>query len=678
MITRKSQDKVWLILILLLAALMNFWRISQEGFANLYYAASIKSMLMNTHNLFFVSYDPEGFISVDKPPLGFWLQTLSAYFFGFHGWSIIFPQGLAGILSVAMIYYLVKRHWGNKAGLSAAFTLAVMPIAVAANRNNTIDSLLTMTVLFAAWAMIIAVERNENRWLYLSMFILGLAYNIKTLEAFLVLPALWLVYLVAGGRNIIYRLLNLGGATVLLVVVALSWSVLVDLTPESQRPYVGSSETNSELELATGYNGLMHFLGKGVQIPGVTPQNRVSGSGNMGGAASGPTVSNPAGGPGTPGPMPIADSSGGPSSIGDGMASFSFETGNPGILRLFQRQIGGQISWLLPLALIGFFTGAVQRRSDYSSNGRAKTISLLLWGGWLLPQLIFFSIAVDYHRYYLVMMAPALAALVGIALKELFDIFQPSNRNRWFIPLALTLNLAVEAAMVWQFDEWRHWLLPVLGFASIIALSLLLYALRQPTLLRTSMAVAAIAVFIPQVVWALTPIIYGGSSVLPYAGPDLDPKVVQQNGRGMAMPKLASSSNRDADTVKLEKFLIDNKDGEKFILAVGSANEASQFILDTGQAVMAIGGFMGMEQILSPTDFEEMVNEGKVRYVLISSMFAKSQPELNTWITSHGKEVPSELWQEPQPTDASIDAQQPVNAMFALRSRQLFDCAPSK
>jgi len=675
MMTREFQDKLWLILVLLLAAIMNFFRISQEGFANLYYAASVKSMLMNAHNFFFVSFDPGGFITVDKPPLGFWIQTFSAHLFGFYGWSIILPQALAGIISVAIIHFLVKRHWGSKAGLLAALAQALTPIAVAANRNNTIDSLLTMTVLFAAWAMIIAVERDETKWLYLSMFILGLGYNIKTLEAFLVLPALWLVYLAAGQRGLKYHLLNLVGATVLLLAVALSWSIVVDLIPESERPYVGSSETNSELELATGYNGLMHFLGKGVRVPGVDPNaRRTPGTGNMGSAA-GPTGSNPAGGPGTPGPMPTPADSGGTGSGRTAIAFFSFETGNPGIVRMFQRQIGGQVSWLLPLGLFGFVTAAAQRRYDYASNGRSKAISLLLWGGWLLPQLIFFSIAVDYHRYYLVMMAPAVAALVGIGLKELFDVFQSGHRNRWLMPLALTLNLAVEAAIIWQFDEWRSWMLPLLGAAGIIALSLILIALWKPSFLRISMTIAVMAVFIPQVVWALTPIVYGGSSILPYAGPDLSPKVPQRNVRGMAMPKLPTNE-RNSDTVKLEKFLLDNKRGEKFILAAGNANEASQIILDTSQAVMAIGGFMGMEKILTASDLEQMINQGEVRYVLVSPMFAKSQPELNAWVTSHGRAVPSEFWQEPVlPIDPQVSA---IDRTAMRRSRQLFDCMPYK
>ena len=676
---RNTRVNTLFILVLLLAAAMNLLRIGHQGFANLYYAASVKSMLMDAHNFFFVSYDPGGFISVDKPPLGFWIQALSALIFGFHGWSIILPQALAGIISVALVYKLVKHHWGSKAGLLAAFTLAVMPISVAANRNNTIDSLLTMTVLFAAWAMVIAVEHNEKKWLYGTMFIMGLAYNIKTLEAFLVLPALCLVYLATGEKNVRYRLFNLAGSLGLLVVVALSWSVVVDLIPASQRPYVGSSETNSELELATGYNGILHFLGKGVQVPGVDSNvSHTSGAGNMGGISPGASGSNAEGGPGTPGPMPP----GGPGGGGAvGMASFAFETGNPSVIRLFQRQIGGQISWLLPLALSGLLVAGVRSRNNDVPVKQSKNISLLLWSGWLLPQLIFFSIAVDYHRYYLVMIAPAIAALVGIGLKELWDVMiEQRYPSRLLLPMVITINLAVELAIIWQFDEWRRWLLPLVAIAGIIGISLLLNAIRRQQLQSVGIVIAVITLYIPQVAWALTPMIYGDSSVLPYAGPDLNPQAVQGAKQGMAMPEM-TVTNKNSDTSKLKEFLLANRNGEKFILAVGNAQEASQIIIDTGQPVMAVGGFMGMETILTADDFEHMVNEGKVRYVLISGNFSQSQSELNAWVNANGKMVPKELWEQnhPEPDALSPGSQLPSNGMDMMRqSQQLFDCAPKK
>ncbi len=184
--------------VVLLAAVLHFFRLEQEGYGNLYYAATVKSMLTSWHNFFFASFDPGGFVTVDKPPLGLWVQAVSAWLFGFGGLSLLFPQALAGVLSVALLYVLARRAFGPLAGLVAALTLAVTPISVTANRNNTMDSLLVLTSLLAALAVTRAVETGGLRWLLLCVLLVGLGFNIKMLQAFLVLPAFYLVYLVAG------------------------------------------------------------------------------------------------------------------------------------------------------------------------------------------------------------------------------------------------------------------------------------------------------------------------------------------------------------------------------------------------------------------------------------------------------------------------------------------------
>lgn len=660
------REKLGVICLIFFAILMNFVKIYDEGFANLYYAAGVKSMMINWHNFFFVSFDPGGFISLDKPPLGFWLQVLSTNVFGFCGWALILPQATAGVVSVGVVYHLVNRHWGAKAGLLAGLTLAIMPISVAANRNNTIDSLLTMIVLLAAWAMLESVEKNNVKFLYVSMLIMGIGYNIKTLEAFLVLPALCLVYLIAAHDSLRRRLINLTGSLVLLLVVSLSWSVIVDLTPANNRPYVGSSETNSELELATGYNGLLHFLGKGVQVPGVDRNEKrtnSNGSEPMGGNKS------DSGGPGASGMIPMPGGAGGDGTA-SGMASFTFETGNPGIFRLFQRQIGGQISWLLPLGLFGLVGASYQIWVGNLNNKRGKLASILLWGGWLVPQIVFFSIAVDYHRYYLVMMAPGLAALVGISLSELYNMCVTKERTCWLLPTVILVNLCVEAIIIFQFDEWRKWFLPLFGIVGAVSFSSLLnFVLRGKHIPKVVMVIVIASLFIPQIIWAITPIVYGGNSVLPYAGPDLNKQMAARAQRGMVAPPMTGANAR------LEEFLLNNRRGETFILAVGSANEASQIIIDTSQAVMAVGGFMGQENILSASEFEQFVKQRKVRYVLVSPIFARSQKELTTWITANGKAVSPELWEPSAEQYAQFNGNnEPMQQM--RREQQLYDCAP--
>ncbi len=250
-------------IVMLISLFMNFYQLGQNGFGNLYYAAGVRSMLDNWHNFFFVSFDPGGFVTIDKPPLGFWLQVLSAKLFGFTAFSVYLPQALAGVLSVLLLYHLVRRHFGVVAGLLAALALAISPISVVTNRNNTIDSTLVLVMLLGAWAVMRAAETGKWRWLMLTAVLVGLGFNIKMLEAYLVVPAYALVYLLAAPRSLKMRIAQLLVAAVVMLTISLSWAVAVDLTPSSQRPYVGSSQDNSEISLALGYNGIQRLLGSG-------------------------------------------------------------------------------------------------------------------------------------------------------------------------------------------------------------------------------------------------------------------------------------------------------------------------------------------------------------------------------------------------------------------------------
>lgn len=247
--------------ILVLSAFLNLYGLTGEGYSNTYYSAAVKNMLTSWGNFFFVSFDA-GFVSVDKPPLGLWIQAASAWLFGFSGVSLLLPQAIAGVLSVAMLYHLVQRTFGPVARLLSALAMAVTPIIVATSRNNTMDMLVVLAVLLAAWAFVVAAERGSLSLLLLGAALVGLGFNIKTLQAFLVLPAFYLLYLLAARTSWRRRFLHLGGATVVLLAVSLSWAVAVDLTPSDQRPYVGGSEGDSALNLAFGYNGLERLLGR--------------------------------------------------------------------------------------------------------------------------------------------------------------------------------------------------------------------------------------------------------------------------------------------------------------------------------------------------------------------------------------------------------------------------------
>lgn len=450
-----------LALILLLAAFTNFYELQRNGYANLYYAAAIRSMLESWHNFFFVSFDPAGFVSVDKPPLGFWIQTASAKLLGYSGFSILLPEALAGVASVGVLYLVVRRVFGAGAGLLAALFLAITPISVVTNRNNTIDSLLELTVLLGAYAMTRAVERGSLRWLLLAAIVVGLGFNIKMLEAYLVVPAFLVMYLLGAPLCWRTRLWHLAVSGVVMIALSLAWVIAVDLTPASARPYVGSSGTNSELDLALGYNGIQRLLGM------------VFGRG--GGSSSGSSIIS-------------AITSGSNAVGGPGGAS---ENGGPGLFRLLNTQLGGQVSWLLALGVVGllatgwgirwngqslvahmrsWFRSAEARRNAHLTPRQS---ALALWGGWTLTMAVFFSVAGFFHTYYLSMLAPGIAALAAIGLTLLWRDYRAAGWHGYLLLVALIVTAFVQGVILADYTGWNSWMTPLIVGGSLLIAALL-------------------------------------------------------------------------------------------------------------------------------------------------------------------------------------------------------------
>lgn len=250
-------EGVAVLLIVLVAGGFRLWDLAQNGFGNPYYAAAVRSMLASGSNFFFGAFDPVGFITVDKPPVALWVQAISAKLFGFRGVALLVPQALMGVASVLVTYRLVRRPFGPWAGLLAGLILAVTPISVAVDRDNLPDTALVLVLLLAARALARASETGRWQPLMLATALVGVGFNIKMLAAFIVLPTFYLVYLLAAPVRRPARVAHLAAATAVLVIVSLSWSVIVELTPPDQRPYIGGSRTNSALKLALGYNGLV-------------------------------------------------------------------------------------------------------------------------------------------------------------------------------------------------------------------------------------------------------------------------------------------------------------------------------------------------------------------------------------------------------------------------------------
>ncbi|MBN1954942.1 MAG: glycosyltransferase family 39 protein [Anaerolineae bacterium] len=650
--TVQTWQRVALVGILLLALFLHFFRLEQEGYANLYYAAAVKSMLTSWHNFFFNSFDPGGFVTVDKPPLGLWVQAASAALFGFSGTSLLLPQALAGVLSVWLLYHLARRVFGPTAGLIAALVLAVTPISVAANRNNTMDSLLVLVVLLAAWAVLRAVETGRLRWLLLCAALVGLGFNIKMLQAFLVLPAFYLLYLLASPIPWWKRLLHLALATAILLGISLSWVAAVDLTPPEERPYVGSSKDNTVMELIVGHNGLSRLLPGGLRAltgSGGQPAGR-----NVPAAPAGPPAgqlpaapNNPPGQapmqplPGQPprqrppaGGQPLPPQPGQPAAgaARGGNGALSDETGEPGLLRLFNRQLAGQISWLLPLAGLGLVAAAWQTPLRFPLQRRQQ--SLLLWAVWLLPMIVFFSVANLFHRYYLEMMAPAIAALVAAGVVAMWDDYRRPGWRGWLLPLSLVGSAAVAAGILAEFPAWSRWLTPlVAGGCGLAALGLaaarLVPAWRQRSWPRLLAAAGTLTLLVPMLTWSLIPVLYGGHAGLPYAGPDL-----------LQAPR----DGNELEAGAWVDYLLANQGDAVYLAATLNARSAAPLILATGEPVMALGGFSGGDPILTVEEMAGRVAAGEVRFFLLSAADGQ-QRDLVRWVTGQCTAVPPTAWQ---------------------------------
>jgi 4-amino-4-deoxy-L-arabinose transferase-like glycosyltransferase len=723
-------------LVLAIAAFLDFFGLSREGWANTYYSAAVRSLLQSWHNFFFVAFDPGGFVSVDKPPLGFWVQTASAKLFGFHGWSLLLPQAVAGVASVLVLFLIVRRAFGPLAGLIAAAALALTPVAVADNRNNTIDSLLVLCLLLAAWATLKATDRGRLAWLLLGMALVGLGFNIKMLEAYLALPALVALYCFGAPVRWRTRFWHLGVAVAVLLLVSLSWAVAVDLTPPSQRPYVGSSQHNSELELAFGYNGLQRL--EGMALPGGARRSAVR--------ASTPSTDRPSATDASPSPatpaVPPASSENAPSAAfqpPQGGGPPGFVEGGPSGLRLFDTQLGGQASWLLPLAIFGLVAGAlvttpVHRRLSLRGllqmRLNAGQRQLVLWGVWLAVVAAFFSVAGFFNPYYLITLAPAAAALAGIGAVALWRLAHGRTSAGWLLPAALLAGAAVQVSLLQAYPQWSDRLASPLLVLCILGAVLAAIVLLRPSasgrlrqILTVSLALGLAGLLLTPAVWSGLTMAQGDGG-MPSGGPSAFRSFARQQITRLDVTRAATAdllggelpagftpppggpppsfpgAEGPAGESKLISYLEANRGDSKFMLAVPSSMAASSIIIQTGQPVMAMGGFSGGDPILTTADLARDVKDGVVRFFLIQGVrrtpaanagTASGRPGaqpgapagattlagrpgpfggqtvLESWVAANCTPVPNSAWQA---TDIGA-----AGGGFGFGAQQLYDCA---
>jgi 4-amino-4-deoxy-L-arabinose transferase-like glycosyltransferase len=631
-----------LLILLALTAVLYLWGLSASGYANSYYAAAVEAGTKSWKAFFFGSLDAGNSITVDKPPASLWVMELSARLFGFSSWSVLIPQALEGVAAVGLLYGAVRRVAGSVAGLAAGAALALTPAAVLMFRFDNPDALLTLLLVAGAYAVTRALEAGRTRWLVVAGTAIGLAFLTKMLQGFVVLPAFALVYLVAAPVPLQRRIRQVLAGAAAVVIAAGWWVLAVAVWPASARPYIGGSTNNSILDLVFGYNGLGRLLGG-------------SGSGNGGGG-------------------------------GSGGASGSSFGGATGLSRLFSSEMGNEISWLLPAALLGFaallwFT----RRAPRTDRLRAAA---LLWGGWLvITGLVFSYMKGTIHPYYTVALAPAIAALVALA-------GQAAWQRRATVTGRLAGAALVCAAGLWSFvllgrtSGWQpelRWLVLALTVLTVIGLAVpaLAAPVRRDKPLRVLLASGLAATVIGTAAFGLATAASPHSGSIPGAGPAA---AVAASAAGGGMPSgsgggtmpsgsgsggmpsgsggtrpggtdgASGSSSRGAaggmptgaggttTSAALTKAL--EATSSKWAAAVVGDQSTAELELSSGKAVISIGGWSGTDNSPTLAQFKHYVATGQVRYLIASGNAGGAQggssgvaSQIITWVEAHYTKV---------------------------------------
>ena len=589
------------------AAAIYLWNLTVSGYANTYYSAAAVSASNSWSAFFFGSFDSANFITVDKPPLATMLMGLSVRLFGLSSVSIMLPEALTGAATVGVLFLAVKRSFGPAAAVIAAVVMALTPAAVLMFRFNNPDALLTLLLVASAWALLRSLEHGSYRWMALAATLVGLAFLTKYLQAYLVLPGFALVFGFAANTTLRRRIVGLFLALAVVLLASGWWVLIVELIPAGSRPFIGGSTTGSPLDLIFGYDGLGRIFG-----------------------------------------------SGGPSGVGGG-ASFS---GEVGLFRLFNDQFFGEIAWFMPLAIVCLVVGLWLRR--WAGRTDAGLSGYLLWGSWFAVTAVVFSyMSGVVHSYYAVALAPAIAALVGAGIVDLWSL----RVRVWLGGLAVGLASLGTAWFGWQLLDRTPGFAAGVGPAAVILAGLALLALviaslsqlrESETMRRIAVVAASVglsATLMAPAAYAVSTIgnAYGGGD--PHPGPGTTDTGFGGSNRAGGLPGDGGGLGGNTSDSALLSYLVANQGSATWIVAINSAQEAGSIELATGLPVMAMGGFTGSDPTPTLDQLKSYVASGKLRFVLASGGGfggggfgggpggADTSSERTTWVTSTCKVV---------------------------------------
>jgi 4-amino-4-deoxy-L-arabinose transferase-like glycosyltransferase len=591
-----------LAVLLVLAAVLDLWALDTNGWANTYYSAAVRSMASSWHDFLYTSFDAAGVQTVDKPPLALWIQALSVRGFGYSSWSMLVPQALMGVATVALAYDLTRRVFGRAGGFAAGLVLALTPITVAISRHNNPDALVVLCSTAALWFTVRALADGRTTWLLWAGVMVGLGFETKMGTALLVLPALAAAYFWVAPRGRVAAVRQLLAGGVVMAVAGLAWPVLVWLTPAASRPWVSGTSDNSIWSLIFNYNGLGRLDGQ---------------AGGPGGAAGGP---------------------------GGGGAGSVFG-GDTGLTRLVDASLGGQAGWLLGMAIVGGLAVAVLTRLR---RGDARTGWIIAAGGAFATTAIAFSYAKGiFHPYYVSMLAPFTAVLVGAAVGT---SLRGDLAARIVAPLAILGGVVTEVMVIHRGAADVDALVPLVIVAGVLGAAVL--AGRVPVRVRgVALAVALGALLLAPASWSAQTLGHATSGTFPAGGPASQGFGGGPGGGGRGpggggfgggqAPQLpggttaqvgppAGFSTQGAGgfggfgggggmfggNSNLTEALAYAKSHGGGTVAVSSQQGAATSIIQSGADVAALGGFSGRESEVTARWLADAVAAGKIRYVL--------------------------------------------------------------
>ncbi|WP_139275667.1 ArnT family glycosyltransferase [Mangrovactinospora gilvigrisea] len=657
--------------ILVLAAALYGWGLPHAA-TNSFYSAAAYSAAHSWKAWFYGSLDPASFITVDKPPLSTMAQGLSVRVFGMGTWQMVLPSVLAGVGSVAVLHGAVRRAFGRRAGLVAALVLALTPITVAITRDNNPDPLMMFLTVCGLWALVRLFEDGRWRWALLFGAFFGLAFLAKMLQAFVPLPALVGAYLYAGPGGWwrrVRQMLAAGGA---LVVAGFWWPFAVDLTPAASRPYIGGSgATNSAWNLVIGYNGLSRVLGRGVG--GSLTGGRGGGFG--GGPAAGSAARSAAGSTARHFP-------GGGKGFHGGGGGGAFGGGS-GLGRMFEQTLGGQISWLLPLAAVCLVGGLVLL-GRHATTARTATQrgALIACGGWtVLGFAVFSFMNGTMHPYYTTLLAPGIAGTVAIGGRLLVRACRASLLWALVTVAGLLATAAWAIVVLQRTPDWQPWLTPAVALLAVVGTVGVLAGRPRRRMILAGAAVGLAATLLGPAAYAVdaagSTATSGQGGSNPLAGPATGRggfagggiRIGNRPGAGTSRSAQAQAQaraqtqaragrrfgggafgggafgggfggGRDGGTVSaaVVKYLTEHRDGARWILAVGTSQQAAQLILSTHQPVVSMFGFTGSDSAMTASRMAELARSGELRYVELGGGRG-GNASVDAWVQAHGTKV---------------------------------------